>query len=161
VAAELRTNWISTDLMIGLLSVSGAQIVHIDWNKPESITAAAEWFFPYLKRFVGGANYMADGYLIEGVDFLPVQVRRLSEEFEIRAIFLGRSELTLDDFNNYPGRSHGYLSVPEEVRQQIIQHIPMHSEIVRRGANRFEFPYIDMVGDFSSRLEEAARLLSD
>ena len=55
----------------------------VEWNAaPEAIAAAAaEWFFPCLERFVWGVNSLAEGYVIEGVDFLPAQVAHLSAEY--------------------------------------------------------------------------------
>src|SRR5581483_11768961 len=44
-----------------------------------------------------GVSSLADHYLIEGVDFLPAQVARLSAQYPIRAVFLGCSQLTLED----------------------------------------------------------------
>jgi len=42
-----------------------------EWDaSPESIKATAEWLFPILERFIRGVNGMANGYVIEGVDFL-------------------------------------------------------------------------------------------
>jgi len=68
---------------------------------PEAITASAEWFFPYLERFVWGVNSLTDHYVIEGVDFLPVQVAQLSTQYPIRTVFLGCSRLTLEDLTQF------------------------------------------------------------
>jgi hypothetical protein len=46
------------------------------------------------------------------------------------------------------------------VRRQIVEHVPMHSELVRREAERFGYRYIDMVGDFQARLHEADAVLT-
>jgi hypothetical protein len=46
------------------------------------------------------------------------------------------------------------------VRRQIVQHVPRHSELVQREAARFGYPYIDMIGDFQARLQEAAAALT-
>src|SRR5688500_4845814 len=79
VAANLKIGWISTDLLMELLRVKNDEGVKTEWNAtPEAITANAEWFFPYLKQFVWGASSQAENYLIEGVDFLPAQVKQLS-----------------------------------------------------------------------------------
>ena len=60
VAASLQSNWISTDLLKSVLRVGGTEVVDVAWNEVDSITAAAEWFFPYLAAFVRGAAYMAE-----------------------------------------------------------------------------------------------------
>jgi hypothetical protein len=63
--------------------------------------------------------------------------------------------MTLERFDQYSGRSRGYAGLPEALRRQIVQDIPRWSDFVRQEAERFSYPYIDMAGDFSSRLREA------
>src|SRR5215469_12070622 len=96
-----------------LLRVAKATGRKMKWDAaPEAITANAEWFFPYLERFVWGVSALADQYVIEGVDLLPAQVAQLSTQYPIRAVFLGCSRLTLEDLDHYSGRS-GYGRLPE------------------------------------------------
>lgn len=53
LAAKLRIGWISTDLLVGVLQVKNEEGIKTEWNAtPEAIRDAAEWFFPYLERFV-------------------------------------------------------------------------------------------------------------
>jgi hypothetical protein len=137
--------------------------VKTEWNAtPQAIRAAAEWFFPYLERFVWGVSSMAENYVIEGVDFLPGQVVLLAAQYPIRSIFLGCSEMTLETFDQFPGRSPGYSHLSEGMRRQFVRDAPLWSEVIRQEAQRFGRPYIDMIGDFPQRLEEAeARLTTD
>lgn len=159
-SAKLKIGWISTDLLIELLRVKNDEGVKVEWNAaPEKIAADAEWFFPYLERFVWRVNSLAENYLIEGVDFLPTHVERLVAQYQIRSVFLGCSGMTLERFDQYPGHSHGYAKLPEEMRRQFAQDIPLWSEFVRQEAQRFGYPYVDMIGDFSLRLSEAEDLL--
>ena len=131
-----------------------------EWNAtPDAITSSAEKFFPYLERFVWGIGSMAESYVIEGVDFLPAQVEQLSKQYQIHSVFLGCSEMTLEHFDQFPGRSAGYTFLPEEMKRQIVHDVPLWSEFIRQEAKRFDYPYIDMNGDFSSRLQEAEALL--
>ena len=156
ISAKWNVSWISTDLLIDLLRLKKDHGVKTSWNAaPEAITAAAEWFFPYLERFVWGVNSQADNYLIEGVDFLPVHVARLSAKYPLRAVFLGCSHMTLERFDQFPGRSRGYANLPEALRRQIVQDVPLWSRFIQQEAERFSYPYVDMAGDFSSRLSAA------
>ena len=159
-AAKLALGWISTDVLKELLRVQAPNVTSVQWNEPATIAAAAEWFFPYLERFVWGVSSMAEHYLIEGVDFLPAQVAAIATKYPIRCVFLGCSEMTLDRFEQFPGHSLGYIGLPDPLRRQIVQHVPMHSALVQREAECFGFPYIDMVGDFPSRLREANAVLT-
>ena len=103
-----------------------------EWNaSPEVITSSAQTFFPYLERFVWGVSSMAESYVIEGVDFLPEHVEKLSKQYQIRSVFLGCSEITLERFDQFPGRSRGYVFLPEEMRCQIVHDVPRWSEFIR------------------------------
>ena len=161
VAAKLRIGWISTDLLMELLRVKQDEGVKVEWDAtPEAIVANAEWFFPYLERFVWGASSQAESYLIEGVDFLPAQIVQLSLKYHLRAVFLGCSKLTLEQFDQFPGRSPGYSQLPESFRRQIVDDIPLWSDFIQQEARRFGYPYFDMAGDFPSRLKEAEAVIS-
>ncbi len=159
-AAEQKIGWISSDLLIDLLRVQSAARVKTEWNAaPEAIAHAAEWFFPYLERFVWGIDSLAQRYVIEGVDFLPAQTARLSKEYQIQAVFLGCSKMTLGRFEQFPGHSRGYANLPENVRAQMARDIPRWSSYVQQEAERFDCPFVDMIGDFPSRLAEAMAFL--
>lgn len=93
--------------------------------------------------------------MIEGVDFLPAQVAQLSTQYRIRAVFLGCSRMTLEGLDQFPGRSRGYASLPEKMRRQIVQEVPLWSQFIRQEAKRFGYPYVDMAGNFAQRLREA------
>jgi hypothetical protein len=162
IAARLRIGWISTDLLWELLRVKHVAGAKSEWNAtPEAITAAAEWFFPCLERFVWGVNSMAESYVIEGVDFLPEQIAQLTADYQIRSVFLGCSKMTLERFDRFPGHSRGYATLPEEMRRQFAHDVPLWSEFVRGEAERFQQPYVDMIGDFDSRLRGAGAVLTD
>jgi hypothetical protein len=161
ISAGLRIGWISTDLLVDLLRVKNDEGVKVEWNAaPEEIAATAEWVFPYLERFVWGVSSLDEGYVIEGVDFLPAQVAQLSAHYQIRSAFLGCSSMALERFDRFPGRSSGYASLPEEVRRQLVQDVPLWSEFVGQEAERFGYPYVDMTDDFPSRLSEAEAALT-
>ena len=81
LCTTLKVGWVSTDLLMELLRVANAAGRKMKWDAaPEAITANAEWFFPYLERFIWGVCSFADHYVIEGVDFLPAQVVQLSTQ---------------------------------------------------------------------------------
>src|SRR5215469_15015455 len=136
LATTLHVGWVSTDLLLDLSRMTNPPGIKMEWNAaPEAITASAEWFFPYLERFVWGVSKLADQYVIEGVDFLPAQVAQLSAQYPIRAVFLGCSCLTLEDLDRYPGRS-GYGRLPEVLRRQIVEDVPHWSAFIRQEADR-------------------------
>jgi 2-phosphoglycerate kinase len=160
LAATLKIGWISTDLLQEVLRVNNHDGTEAAWTAaPEAIVAAAEKFFPCLERFVWGVSSMAESYVIEGVNVLPVQVRQLSMQYRVRSVFLGCSEMTLERFDRFPGRSRGYASLPEEMRRQIVDDVPLWSKFIQQEAKQFGYPYIDMSNDFPSRLHEGEAVL--
>ena len=68
--------------------------------------------------------------------------------------------MTIERLDQFPGRSRGYASLPEEERRQIVQDVPLWSEFDRQEAERFGYPYVDMIGDFPSSLNEANAVLT-
>lgn len=160
IAAKLKIGWVSTDLLLELLRVSNVAGVKAEWDaEPAAITAAAEWFFPYLERFAWGVNSLSEGYVIEGVDFLPAQAAQLAAQFQVHAVFLGCSQMTLERFEQFPGHSRGYASLPDEFKQQIVQDVPLWSAFIQQEAQRLGLPYVDMSDDFPVRLIEAEAAL--
>ena len=161
VSATLNAGWVSTDVLMQLLRVKNEAGIKVEWNAtPSAITATAEWFFPYLERFIWGVSSLADKYVIEGVDFLPAQVAQLAPQYQLRAVFLGCSSMTLERLDQFPGRSHGYSLLPEEVRRQIVQDVPHWSDFIRQEAERFGYAYVDMVSQFPERLRAAEAILT-
>ena len=135
ISAKLRIGWVSTDLLLTLLRLKNDEGVKQEWDAHSAaIIANAEWFFPYLERFVWGVTSLAEHYVIEGVDFLPTQVAQLASQYQIRAMFLGCSRMTIESLDRFPGRSRGYSGLPEAMRRQIAQDVPRWSEFVRQEA---------------------------
>jgi hypothetical protein len=159
-AATLATSWISTDVLKEVLRVQTPGIPGIHWNEHATIAPTADWFFPYLECFIWAVSSMVDHYVIEGVDFLPAQVATIATQHPVRCVFLGCSAMTHERFAQFPGLSPGYLGLPHDLQQQIVQHVPTHSELIRREANHFGYPYIDMSDDFQTRLREAEATLT-
>ena len=162
ISARLGIGWVSTDLLMEVLRSKQAAGIKAEWDaSPEAITTAAEWSFPYFERFIWGVSSLADNYAIEGVDFLPAQVAQLSKQFPIRSVFLGCSKMTLEIFDQYPGKSKGYANLPEQLRIQFSGDVPRWSEFIRTETEGLHYPYIDMSSDFSARLLEAEHRLMD
>jgi 2-phosphoglycerate kinase len=162
LAAKLRIGWISTDLLQEILRVNNHDGTKAEWNAtPEAIIATAERFFPYLERFAWGVSSMAESYVIEGVNFLPKQVSQLSKQYQICVVFIGCAELTLERFDQFPGRSRGYTFLTEAMRRQIVHEVPLWSEFIRQEAKLYNYPYVDMSNDFPARLDEAEALLTN
>lgn len=68
--------------------------------------------------------------------------------------------MTLETLDQFPGCSPGSTGLPEALRRQIAQEVPVWSEFIRQEAERFGYTYIDMVNNFPQRLAEAEARLS-
>ncbi len=135
VVANLKIGWTSTDLLKDLLRVQDVEGGPAVWEwDPQTIAASAEWFYPFLERYVWGLNPIADHYLIGGVDFLPRQASLLAEKFPLRSVFLGCLEMDFALFDRYPGRSRGYAGLPESTRRHLVGMIPEWSAFMRSEA---------------------------
>jgi hypothetical protein len=160
VAAHLNIGWVSTDLLADMLRVND-ETLKAEWDaSPGAIKATAEWFFPYLERFVWGVSSQAENYLVEGVSFLPTQVKQLASKYPIRSVFLGCSEMTLEKLDKFPGRSVGYGGLPEASRRQIAKDVPLWSEFIQRECEGSGYSYVDMADDFPNRLIQAESILT-
>jgi hypothetical protein len=158
IAAKLNVGWVSTDVLSAMLRLKDK--VKPKWDAtPKAVANSAEWFLPYLERFIRGVTYLSDCYIIEGVAFLPAQVMQLSGQFQIQSVFLGCSIMTLDRFDQFPGHSRGYASLPKDVRLKIVDDVPLWSSFIEQETNRFGYPFIDMVDDFPSCLDRAETML--
>jgi hypothetical protein len=68
--------------------------------------------------------------------------------------------MTLEHFDRFPGRSRGYSDLPEELRRQFANDVPLWSEFVRQECESYDYPYIDMVNIFSQQLVQAESILT-
>jgi hypothetical protein len=160
IARRLGIGWISTDVVYALLRLTNVEGIKQEWDAaPTAVAQSAEWFFPYFQRLVWGMSQMAEAYVIEGVDFLPEQVARLEKDFQVRAVFVGSLQMTLEKLDKYPGMSRGYTGLAEAFRRQIASDVPLWSQFVRDESQRFGYPYVDTGEHFTQRLQEAEGIL--
>ena len=160
-AATLSIGWVSTDLLLDLLRLKQEKGVKTEWNANlKSIRANTDWFFPYLDRFLWGISLMTESYVLEGVDFLPEQVKQLSSRYQIQSVFLGCSQMMPEMLIQLPGHSPGYTVLPESLRRKIAEDVPVWSDFIRQEAEQFDYPYIDTSNDFVQRLADAEALLT-
>ncbi len=162
VAQRARIGWVSTDVLRSVLLGAGLKQEEAEaWDaSPDAVARAADWFFPHLERFAWGIGSLADSYLIEGVHFLPRHAVALGQRFAVRSVFIGCSELSLQRFQEFPGCSRGYASLPLEFQRQIVEDVPRWSAFIAAEAAAAGCPYVDTGGDFAAGLDRAEALLA-
>lgn len=87
-------------------------------------------------------------------------MKQLSAQYKIRALFLGCSTMTLEKFDQFPGRSVGYAYLPKEFKRQIVKDVPLWSEFISKECESFGYPYVDTANDFSNQLIQARFILT-
>src|SRR5437016_6078654 len=88
LASDCGIGWLSTDTIRDVVAMQLPALYETvgpgDPHDPE-----ADLFYPYFRKVVESCGYLVDDYLVEGVGFMPRHVAALSEEFEVRAVFVG------------------------------------------------------------------------
>ena len=159
-ASRLAIGWTSTDTLFDMLTFSGEIGKKPEWNAdPNAINATADWFFPYLERYIWGISSLSNDYIVEGVWILPKQALQLAHEFPIRSVFLGCTDMSLEKLDRYPGHSKGYSNLPESMRLLISLDVPLWSRYVCEAAEQFGCPYVDTALDFLAQMNKAERIL--
>ena len=160
LAKRMAIGWTSTDILFDMLTFDGKAGKKPEWNAdPVAIRTTAEWSFPYLQRFVWGVSSHANDYIVEGVWILPAQAKQLANEYAVRVVFLGSTDMSLEKLDRYPGHSKGYARLPFEMRMQIAGDVPSWSRFIRNEAERHDYVYVDTAIDFEARIDEAERAL--
>ena len=68
--------------------------------------------------------------------------------------------MTLEKFDQFPGRSPGYSLLPEEMRRQIVEDVPRWSAFIQKEAEHFGHRYVDLGTDFAEGLAQAEMILT-
>ena len=68
--------------------------------------------------------------------------------------------MTLEQFDQFPGRSRGYSGLPEGLRRQYAKDVAPWSEFIRQECESVGYPYIDTVIDFPQQLANAESILT-
>jgi hypothetical protein len=158
VASQRGIGWLSTDtirdvvamLMPALYECAGPG----DPHDPE-----ADLFFPYFERVVESCSYLVDEYLIEGVGFMPRHVAALSASVEVRPVFVGMTHVQLDTLLATGGRNQWHRKLDEATLAIVPSWIESWSRQIEAGCDQFNFPYVELGGDFVAGIERAQHLL--
>jgi hypothetical protein len=122
-----------------------------------------EWemnFYPFLKRFIAMVGVDYDDFVIEGAVISPPVTQRLSEHFGVRPVFVGNTAITLPDLKKYMGTNTWLNKVAKPDLVKIPERIAAKSRQIERACIKYDYPYVDLAGDYQSELEAAYRHLA-
>lgn len=149
---------ISTDVIIGLL---------MDYVKPQDpsdlrpyFVKKAENFFPHLKKLMqANLNMGIKDYVYEGDIILPEYVAALREELELKACFLGFSDINVDLLKEHAGNHQWLDELSEEKLDELPKRIIDTSKYMEEGCKKYGFRYFDLSIDYDQEHELAYRYL--
>ena len=114
-----------------------------------------ERILPYLQELVQTVGWHVPRYVIEGDSFFPEHVRHLEAKSEVRAVFLGMSEITVESIIAHEGHNDWVGRMPDAERQGMAQWISSVSSLFQEKAAAAGLPYFDLSRDRDRKLEEA------
>jgi hypothetical protein len=158
IALERRIGWLSldtvrdvVDMLLPALYESGGPGVPPD--------AEASLFFPYFQRVVESCAYLADEYLIEGVGFMPRHVASVRTDTDVRAVFVGMSEVRLDELLALEGRNRWHRHLDQATLATLPAWIEEWSSQLALECDRYGILFVDLAHDFGAGQRLAHRLL--
>lgn len=117
-----------------------------------------EWelnFYPFLKRFISIVSVDYEDHVIEGAVISPSVVRRLSEHFEVRPVFVGKSKTTLEELRKYVGTNTWISRIEESDLIKMPDQIADKSLHIKRTCGELDYPYVVLAGEYKSKIEIA------
>jgi hypothetical protein len=146
----------------GVPFVSADVLTHaLDHTYPTLEIRSGEWnsipdkFYPYLKEFIRSSTDNQPNYTIDGDSFFPEHVKKLSEEFEIRSVFLGTSNTTLDLIKDEKNHDNWVADLSEEKQQALPAWLISTSEMFKNEAKKYDIAYFDTAENREKVLEDA------
>jgi hypothetical protein len=111
--------------------------------------------FPYLRELVRTVTWQLPEYVLEGDSFFPEHVRRIEADDDVRAVFLGMSEVALEDIIANEGYDDWVGRMPEAEQEGMPSRISSLSSLFQTKAADAGLPYFDLSLGRERQLEAA------
>jgi hypothetical protein len=136
-------------------------------NLPETRLAGGnipqqEWeenAYPFIRRFLKNTQYDYPDFLLEGAVISPKIANRLSQKLTIKAIFIGNTQINLDDLLTHMGHNLWLRNASPAELDRIPQGIIDRSYFLQTEAAKYNYPFIDLAGDFNHHIEQVYQRL--
>lgn len=141
------------------------QIKNLDGFSGADILTKGELFFPTLKQLLINIALRSENTAIEGEVILPSQIRELSEQYDIKACFIGFSEVDFEQIQQFGGffnwpqckLDNGLETEVVDLAERTVQ----RSEVIRSECEKYNLPYFDMAGDYVAAQQKVLEYLLD
>lgn len=146
---------VSTDVIRNLLDFSPTKVGINDLE----ISKKPEAFFPYFSQLVHILNNKYSNYVVEGDLFTPEQVALLQKEIDLKCVFIGTSNITLEDLKKIDSKLDWVSKMPMEVQEKLPGKLVERSKTIETEAAKYGFQYFDISPDRNRALESAYNIL--
>ena len=123
--------------------------------------AKIERFFPALQKLLSCLDSHATDYdyLLEGDCFLPQHVVDLQKRINVKAVFLGVPQMTVEHLKEHIGKNDWLLQMSEEKQAGMPAWIVEKSKMFQEECAKHNLPYVETGPDFEQGIARAEQAL--
>lgn len=119
----------------------------------------ADKLYPFLEQFVKYALYSTPDYLVEGDAIRPSHAAKLQKFHDLRAVFLGFSEVRSQDILKHAGHNDWVSGLGTKELEDLADGIVKISNQIKAECSEFGFSYVDLAGDYKTKMDQAYEYL--
>lgn len=142
---------LSTDVIRNFIDFSPSKV----GIKDLSVKEKPEVFFPYFVQLLKILQNKYSDYVVEGDLFTPEQLSNIEEQIQFKCCFLGTSNITLLDLKKIKTEHDWVSKFPEEAQEKLPKEFMQRSEMTKKEAQKYSFPYFDIYPDRDGAIEAA------
>lgn len=154
--AHVDTDWIIQMLMFA--SPQSGIKTYTQFNLHEFKNKALN-FYPFLYQFIKYNQPVVEKYVIEGDGFLPEHVAKLQKEFQIKACFLGFSNLQPEILLNNPSKNNWIKNLNSQQLVELCNLIIDVSNYIAKECDLYKIKYFDLTVNYKEQMEKVYRYL--
>lgn len=156
---ERGLGWLSMDIVRSLARSLSTDLAAVDVGIDSDPVPEAEAMRPSFELVARISAQLAEGYLVEGVGFMPSQVVGLPDWIERRACFVGLSTVTLEDIETHSGRNDWHRALSDADASRLPGWIERWSSAVERECHDYGMPYVDLADDWDGGAVLVSKIL--
>lgn len=150
---DLTIPYVSTDALTVMLKPMGEP----SFYSPEK----AARFFPMMDGFISRMLKICPDYTIEGDAFSPHHVDALKEKYELRAVYLGMSNISTENIIRHANYDNWAEQDNEEELKQLATRIVSASKEIEAECAHLGIPYFDLATDYDKMAQQAFDALAN
>lgn len=154
--------YVDTDWIVHMLMYAAPALgikAYSEFNEHEFKNKAVN-FYPYLYQFIKHNQPVVEKYVIEGDVFLPQHISKLVQKFEVKACFLGTSELKPEILLNNPSKNDWWIKkLNTQELEDLCEWIMDMSKFLQKECDLYKITYFDLATNHREQIERAYRYL--